>query len=112
MQYSNLYMESSFALLDRQLKAIANPQRRKVLEWLRDPTANFAPQVDGDLVKDGVCALRIEEKLRLAQPTTARHLKVLVDAGLLVPKRIKQWTFYCRDETGLAALRQAVTEQL
>lgn len=105
-------MQAPSSLLDRQLKAIANPQRRQVLEWLRDPRAHFAPQVDGDLVADGVCALRIEEKLGLAQPTTARHLKVLVDAGLLVPKRIKQWTFYRRDEAGLAALRAGLSEQL
>jgi ArsR family transcriptional regulator len=100
------------ALFDRQLKAIANPQRRQVLEWLRDPTAHFAPQVDGDLVEDGVCAVRIEEKLGLAQPTTAQHLRVLVDAGLLVPKRIKQWTFYRRDEENLAALRSALAARL
>jgi len=99
-------------LLDKQLKAIANPQRRQVLEWLRDPVSNFPPQVDGDLVEDGVCAVRIEEKLGLAQPTTAQHLKVLVDAELLVPRRIRQWTFYRRDESGIAALRAAVTSEL
>lgn len=98
--------------LDRQLKAIANAQRRQVLEWLRDPRTHFAPQVDGDLVEDGVCALRIEEKLGLAQPTTARHLKVLVDAGLLVPKRIRQWAFYRRNEPGIAALRLELSERL
>ena len=98
--------------LDRKLKAIANPQRRQVLDWLKDPVAHFAPQVDGDLVEDGVCAVRIEEKLGLAQPTTAQHLRVLVDAGLLRPKRIKQWTFYRRDEAGIAALRQALSEGL
>lgn len=99
-------------MLDRQLKAIANPQRRQVLEWLRDPVANFPPQVDGDLVRDGVCALRIGEKLGLAQPTTAQHMKVLVDAGLVMPKRIKQWTFYRRNEAGIAGLRDALTAQL
>jgi ArsR family transcriptional regulator len=100
------------ALLDRQLKAIANPQRRQILEWLRDPRAHFAPQVDGDLVEDGVCAVRIEEKIGLAQPTTAQHLRVLVDAGLLAPKRIRQWTFYRRNECGLDDLRKALIERL
>lgn len=100
------------ALFDRQLKAIANPQRRQVLEWLRNPTAHFAPQIDGDLVEDGVCAVRIKEKLGLAQPTTAQHLRVLVDAGLLVPKRIKQWTFYRRDDAALALLRRELEVRL
>jgi ArsR family transcriptional regulator len=95
---------------ERQIKAIANPQRRQVLEWLRDPVGSFPPQIDGDLVADGVCAVRIEEKLGLAQPTTAQHLRVLVDAGLLVPKRIKQWTFYRRDEAGIASLRQSIAD--
>lgn len=99
-------------MIDRQLKAIANPQRRQVLEWLRDPQANFPPQVDGDLVSDGVCALNIADKLALAQPTTAQHMKVLVDAGLVVPKRIKQWTFYRRDEAAIAALLSRLKEGL
>lgn len=98
--------------LDRQLKAIANPQRRQVLDWLKDPRAHFAPQVDGDLVADGVCAVRIEEKLGLAQPTTAQHLRVLVDAGLIRAKRIRQWTFYQRDEPAIAVLRSALARGL
>lgn len=98
--------------IDRQIKAIANPHRRQVLDWLKDPTAHFAAQVDGDLVNDGVCAVRIEEKLGLAQPTTAQHLRVLVDAGLLSARRIKQWTFYRRDEPAIAALRAALSDGL
>src|SRR3954447_480634 len=95
---------------ERRLKALANSHRLQILALLKDPTRNFPPQVDGDLVKDGVCAVFIEEKLGLAQPTTAQHLKALVDAGFLIPKRVKKWTFYKRDEaaideflTGLAA---------
>ena len=99
-------------VFDKQLKAIANAQRLLILDWLKDPTRHFRPQVDGDLVEDGVCALLIGEKLGLAQPTTAQHLKLLVDAGLLVPKRIKKWTFYRRNETRIAALKAAVTAQV
>src|SRR6476620_10930587 len=85
-------------LRERRLKALANHHRLQVLCWLKDPVSHFRPQDDGDLDKDGVCAVLIEEKLGLAQPTTAQHLKLLVDAGFLVPKRIKKWTFYRRDE--------------
>ena len=46
-------------ILDKQLKAIANAQRLMILDWLKDPTAHFRPQIDGDLVTDGVCALLI-----------------------------------------------------
>ena len=76
--------------------------RLRILGFLKDPERNFPPQVDGDLVEDGVCAIFIEEKLGLAQPTTAQHLKALVDSGFLIPKRIKKWTFYKRDENSIA----------
>jgi ArsR family transcriptional regulator len=98
--------------IDVALKALANERRLQVLEWLRNPRAHFRPQVDGDLVKDGVCAVFIEEKLGLAQPTTAQHLKALVEAGFLVPKRIKKWTFYRRDEKAIAALKREIRSEL
>ncbi len=93
--------------LESTLKALANDKRLQILDWLRDPRAHFRPQVDGDLVEDGVCGVLIAEKLGVSQPTASEHLKVLVRAGLLVPKRIRQWTFYRRDE---AAIARAKTE--
>jgi ArsR family transcriptional regulator len=87
---------------EKRLKALANRHRLRILALLKDPTGNVPPQVDGDLVTDGVCAVFVEEKLGLAQPTTAQHLKALVGAGFLIPKRIKKWTFYKRDERAIA----------
>ena len=98
--------------LDQQLRAIANPHRMAILGWLKTPRAHFPEQVDGDLVIDGVCALNIADKLGLSQPTTAQHLKILVDAGLLVPKRTKKWTFYSRDEGALGAFVRMVGERV
>jgi DNA-binding transcriptional ArsR family regulator len=85
------------------LRALANQRRLQILEWLKDPEAHFRPQVDGDLVKDGVCAALIAEKLGVSQPALSEHMKILVNAGLVRGKRIKQWTFYKRDE---AEIRQ------
>lgn len=82
-------------------KALANEQRLRILEWLKDPVAHFPPQVDGDLVKDGVCGVFIADKLGLSQPTTSTHLKILVEAGLVTATRIKQWTFYKRDDAAI-----------
>lgn len=87
-------------------KALANDQRLKILEWLKDPVAHFPPQKDGDLVEDGVCGVFIAQKLRLSQPTTSTHLKVLLDAGLITAKRIKQWTFYRRNEAVIETLAE------
>jgi DNA-binding transcriptional ArsR family regulator len=94
------------------LAALASPKRLQVLEWLRDPTAHFPPQRDGDLVEDGVCVLFIAHKLGVAQPTATAHLQALARAGLVTAKRIGQWTFYKRDEANLAALKQQVTDEL
>jgi ArsR family transcriptional regulator len=95
---------------EKGLKALANGHRLQILSLLKEPVKNFPPQVDGDLVKDGVCAVFIEERLNLAQPTTAQHLKALVDAGFLIPKRIKRWTFYRRDEEVIARFLKELGE--
>jgi DNA-binding transcriptional ArsR family regulator len=94
------------------MAALASPKRLQVLEWLRDPRAHFPPQVDGDLVDDGVCVLFIANKLGVAQPTATVHMQALARAGLVTSKRIGQWTFYKRDEAALAALKQKITEEL
>ena len=90
------------------LKSVANDRRLQILEWLKDPKRHFPPQVDGDLVKDGVCGLFIANKLRISQPTASEHLRVLTQAGLLHGKRIKQWTFYKRDEKHIREMKRAV----
>jgi ArsR family transcriptional regulator len=92
------------------LRALANDRRLQILEWLKDPRTHFRPQVDGDLVRDGVCGLLIAEKLKVSQPTASEHLKVLTRAGLIRPKRIKQWTFYKRDEARIRELKRTILE--
>jgi DNA-binding transcriptional ArsR family regulator len=91
------------------LRALANERRVRILDWLKDPSAHFPRQIDGDLVEDGVCGLLIARKLKVSQPTASEHLRVLVQAGLLRPKRIKQWTFYKRDEARLKIVKKALS---
>lgn len=90
------------------IRALANDRRLRILEWLKDPRANFPPQVDGDLIDDGVCALLIARKLGVSQPTVSEHLKVLSQAGLVRSKRIKQWTFYKRDEARIREVKKTI----
>lgn len=94
------------------IRAIANDRRLQILEWLKDPVAHFPPQVDGDLVADGVCGALIAEKLGVSHPTVSEHLKLLAQAGFLRGKRIRQWTFYQRDEARIAAFKQEMAETL
>src|SRR2546425_1855399 len=88
-------------------KALANEKRLQILGWLKQPRSHFRRQVDGDLVRDGVCGLLIAEKLGISQPTASEHLKILSRAGLVRAKRIKQWTFYKRDEQRIAEVKRA-----
>jgi DNA-binding transcriptional ArsR family regulator len=90
---------------ERVLRAIANSRRLQILDWLRSPTKHFPPQVDGDLIRDGVCGARIAHKLGVSHPTVSEHLKILSRAGLIHGKRIKQWTFYRRDETKIKEVK-------
>jgi DNA-binding transcriptional ArsR family regulator len=90
------------------IRALANERRLQILEWLKDPAAHFPPQDYGDLVKDGVCGLFIAEKLEVTPPTASEHLKVLSQAGLLKSKRVKQWTFYKRDEARIREIKKAI----
>jgi DNA-binding transcriptional ArsR family regulator len=94
------------------LRALANERRLLILEWLRDPRAHFPPQIDGDLVEDGVCGALIATKLGVGAPTLSEHMRILTDAGLVTAKRIKQWTMYKRDETRIAAAKQAIQNVL
>ena len=97
---------------ERALRAIANARRLQILEWLRAPRKHFPPQVDGDLVKDGVCGVLIAQKLGVTHPTLSEHLKVLSQAGLIRGKRIKQWTFYKRDEARIRELKARVLAKI
>jgi ArsR family transcriptional regulator len=94
------------------LRALANERRLRILDWLKDPRAHFREQAEGDLVEDGVCGLFIAEKLGVTQPTLSEHMKILVQAGLVQPKRIKQWTFYRRNEEAIAAFKALIRKGL
>jgi DNA-binding transcriptional ArsR family regulator len=102
----------SDAKLSETLRALDNPRRLQVLHWLKEPTKHFRPQTDGDLDEDGVCGLLIAEKLGLSQPTVSEHMRLLVRAGLVRAKRIRQWTFYRRDEVRIAGFIRALRKEL
>jgi ArsR family transcriptional regulator len=94
------------------LRAFANERRLQILDWLKEPRAHFREQVDGDLVEDGVCGLLIAEKLGVSQPTVTEHMKLLVDIGAVRARRIKQWTFYKRDEERIRALKSDIAAEV
>lgn len=92
--------------IDAIHKALANPVRRQILQWLKEPQQYFAGQ---ELPLDmGVCAGLIDRQLGLSQSTVSAHLATLQKAGLVTTKKVGQWSFFKRDEAAI----QAFLEQL
>ena len=94
------------------IRAVANERRLRILGWLKDPRAHFPAQQYGDLVADGVCGVFIARKLRISQPTASEHLRILVRAGLLRARRIRQWTFYKRDEKRIRHIQREIISRI
>jgi DNA-binding transcriptional ArsR family regulator len=100
-------------MIDLQaIQALSNQRRLQILEWLKMPRRNFPPQADGDLIKDGVCAVLIAQKLGISQPTLSEHMRVLSDSNLVHSKKIKQWIFYKRNETRIKEIKRSITKSL
>jgi DNA-binding transcriptional ArsR family regulator len=96
----------------KMFKALASPVRLEILGLLKNPVENFPPQVDGDRLKDGVCADFIREALEIAPATASRHLTLLTEAGLLIATRKKGWTFYRRNEQTIRQLALQLRSEL
>ena len=94
----------------KTLRVLASDRRLQILAWLKVPRAHFREQTDGDLVEDGVCGVLIAEKLGVSQPTVTEHMRLLVEIGAVRAKRVKQWTFYKRDEDRIRELKAGIVE--
>ncbi len=92
--------------LDRMLRAIADPTRRRILRALKE---KGACSLDKDV---GLCACDIEERVRLTQPTISHHMSVLKKAGLVEAKKEGQWMWYRRNESAVRELARNLRESL
>ena len=104
--------KAGWMVIHSALRALASERRLQILDWLKQPRAHFREQVDGDLVDDGVCGILIAEKLDVSAPTLSAHMRILQEAGLVQAKRLKQWTFYKRDEKAIAELKRLFDAQV
>jgi len=82
--------------IDAIHKALANPVRRQILAWLKEPEANFCEQLHP--LSLGVCAGLIDKRTGLSQSTVSGHLAVLQKAGLVTVQPLGQWNFFKRNE--------------
>ncbi|PLZ02974.1 transcriptional regulator [Burkholderia sp. WAC0059] len=97
--------------IDAIHKALANPVRREILAWLREPQAHFAEQ-ELALLEHGVCAGRIDARCGLSQSTVSAHLAALQRAGLVTSKRVGQWVFFKRNEAVIEAFLAHMNAEL
>ncbi|WP_179402139.1 ArsR/SmtB family transcription factor [Burkholderia guangdongensis] len=96
--------------IDAIHKALANPVRREILAWLKEPDAHFPGQPLP--YENGVCAGRIDARCGLSQSTVSAHLATLQRAGLVTSKRIGQWVFFQRNEAVIDAFLDALRREL
>lgn len=95
-------------LLD-PLKALANPVRLQVIEWLREPERHFPVDKNiTDPYEVGVCVSHIQAKTGLAQSTVSAYMATLERAGLVRSTRVGKWTHYRRDEARIAELIEGI----
>jgi DNA-binding transcriptional ArsR family regulator len=94
-------------------KALANPVRLQVLQWLRDPEQHFpVEQGIADPHEVGVCVSHIQAKTGLAQSTVSAYMAGLERAGLVRSTRVGKWTHYRRDEERIAQLVEVLGRSL
>lgn len=84
-------------------KALANPTRLAIMEWLKDPAANFPPQ-DHSPDEVGVCLKHIQAKAGVSQSTASQFMATLQRADLVTSRRMGQWTHYKRNDARLEEL--------
>ena len=92
--------------LTLRFKALADPNRLRILQILRNPVCCAVDR------ESGMCACDIESQLDLSQPTISHHMKVLKEAGLVEAEKIGPWVWYRRNEVALQGLREALGTQV
>ena len=96
--------------LEQIIKALANPVRREILQWLKQPEQEFTAQPNG--FEQGVCVGRIFAKSGLSQSTVSSHLALMQRTGLLNSQRRGQWVYYQRNEAVIREFAEQIQQTL
>ena len=88
--------EARAAGLAADLAVLAEPVRLRLLSLIASAPAGEA------------CVCELVEPLERSQPTVSHHLKILVDAGLVVGEKRGRWVWYRAVPGRLAQLRSAL----
>ena len=71
-----------------KLKALADPSRLAILEFLLHPIQSCCSR------EEGICACDLEDFLGLSQPTVSHHMKLLIQAGFITAEKRGRWVYY------------------
>jgi len=88
--------EERAGALARDFAVLADPVRLRLLSLLASAPAGE------------VCVCELVEPLDRSQPTVSHHLKILVDAGLIVGEKRGRWVWYRPVPDRLGHLRRAL----
>lgn len=69
-------------------KALGDPARIRIVEFL------WRPETECCSFEDKVCACDMETVLGLSQPAVSHHMKILVQAGLVLSEKEGRWVYY------------------
>jgi len=75
---------------DMIFKVLASGVRREIITIL----ATSAESGGGRCCGDEVCACTFSERLGIGAPTVSHHMKMLLDAGLVVAEKRGLWVHY------------------
>ncbi|MBB5145103.1 ArsR family transcriptional regulator [Cerasibacillus quisquiliarum] len=91
--------------LIRIYKALSNPTRIQILQWLKEPEKHFS-----EVYPEGVCVSDIQKKVKLSQSTVSLYLSIIQDAGFIQSTRQGQWTYYKRNEKQIEEIKQCMMD--
>ena len=89
-------------LIDQQLKALADPTRRRIVELLKRKGCCSCDAISA--ASPGLCVCDLEAALGLSQPTITHHIQILREAGLVTTWKIGRWLYCRRNEEALDRL--------
>lgn len=95
-------VESLTGQMEQQLKALADPTRRQMIEMLKRRGCCSCEDVSA--ADPGLCVCDLEGGLKLSQPTISHHIQVLREAGLIETQKIGRWLYCKRNEQALDRL--------
>ena len=95
------------------LKALSNPTRLQIMEWLRTPEESFSEyEPIADRAEVGVCVTHLAAKTGLAQSTISTYMATLERAHLVRSTRVGKWTHYRRDDAQVGDLLEQLEAHL